>query len=62
MILPDDSDKKLLRENLPLFIDKNQKSIMREIKLTRKWIKRDKKDYHSFKMAHYKKYTPLIKQ
>ena len=59
-ILPDDSDKKLLRERLPFLIDNKSKIIKKEIELMKKWINSDSKVYHNFKIEHNKIFTNLI--
>ena len=59
-ILPDDSDRELLRDKLPDLV-KNQKiSINREISLIKKWINSESKVYHIFKIAKNEVFTNLI--
>ncbi len=59
-ILPDDSNKKLLREKLPYLIKNKSKIIKKEIQLMKKWINSDSKVYHNFKIEQNKIFTNLI--
>ena len=59
-ILPDDSDKKLLRAKLPYLIKNKRKIIKKEIKLMKKWINSESKFYHNFKIENSKIFTNLI--
>jgi len=59
-ILPDDSDKKLLREKLPFLIKYKSKIIKKEIKLIKRWINSDSKVYHNFKIQNNEIFTNLI--
>ena len=49
-ILPDDSERELLRKELPEFIDKNNQIINKEISLIKKWLTNDSIDYNTFKV------------
>ena len=51
-ILPDDSDRKLLRSFLPLFVEDKKLQIKNEINFLMKWIRSETNDYHSFKMKN----------
>ncbi len=51
-LLPDDSDREILREFLPKFIISNKITIKKEINLLKKWLKSDKIDYHTYKVTN----------
>ena len=59
-ILPDDSDRKLLREKVPFLIKYKSKIIKKEINLIKRWINSDSKVYHNFKIQNNKIFTNLI--
>ena len=60
LILPDDSDRELLRKKIPFFVKHFEDSITKEIVLIKNWINSDNKDYHGFKIMSNSKFTTLI--
>ena len=56
-VLPDDADRKLLRDYLPKFIKNKNLIIKKEIKYIKSWINFDSIDYHTYKMNNSTKYT-----
>ena len=59
-VLPDDSDRKLLRAYLPRFTKENSKSIKKEVDCLKSWLNSGSIDYHSFKMQKSKKYYSCV--
>ena len=51
-LLPDDSEKELLRKKLPEFVEENNQIINNEISLIKKWLSKDSVDYYTFKMIN----------
>ena len=60
LILPDDADRKILREKLPDLVKNQKKIIHKEVSLIRKWINSESKVYHIFKIENNKVFTNLI--
>ena len=54
-LLPDDSEKEVLRKKLPVFIKENNQIIKKEIALIKKWLSNNNVDYHTFKMLNSSK-------
>lgn len=59
IVLPDDSDKEILRRTLPEIIFRKKNLIKKEILFLKKWLNSNEIDYHTFKMENSKKYTTL---
>ena len=57
VVLPDDSDRKLLRNEIPNFVKKNRSVINREIKFIKKWLISKNIDYHTYKMENSNKFA-----
>ena len=61
LILPDDGDKKLLRQKIPYFVRNESELIGKEINLIKRWMNSTSNDYHGFKILNNKKFFPLVK-